>query len=60
MLTISKGYTEWAALGEIWKCGTWYAHLQQQSSFVTVTHIELWIFDFVVIIQSEQIYKWAI
>ena len=29
-------------------------------SFVTVTHIELWIYAFVVISQSEQICKWRI
>ena len=40
--------------------GSTCAHHYPQPSFINVAHTELWIFDFFVISQSEQICKWGI
>ena len=46
-----------------WQCSMWVTVVPGTTlipSFVNVAHIELWIFAFVIISQSEQICKWAI
>ena len=54
-LTIFTEYTAWAAFGVVLVPIT--NHIP---SFINVAHTELWIFDFFVISQSEQICKWGI